>query len=68
MSDLYEDPAAFLADGGYDTIEDWARDSNFEERDGEWHYDDDFQPAGPVDIEGALHGAMEAAYLANEDS
>lgn len=56
--------AAFLADGGYLSVQDWALDSDFRYSDvsGEWYSLDDLGPwSAPVDIYGAIEGAIEAS-------
>jgi len=50
---------------GYKHVEDWAADSDFHERDGEWFRDDPEDVDGlraddPQDIYGAIEGAWEA--------
>jgi hypothetical protein len=55
----HDDPAinAFLAEGNYENIDAWMRDSDFTQRDGMW-----FHAEGhPVDPEGCIEGAMEAS-------
>jgi hypothetical protein len=55
---------AFIEDGGYASVEEWAQDSDFRyvEESGEWYSADDNGPwASPVDIYGAIEGAIEAS-------
>jgi hypothetical protein len=58
------DVAAFLADGGYASADEWMADSDFVQRDGQWFRrpEDGFSDI-PVDPEGAIEGAMESLAL-----
>lgn len=64
----YLDPTiqAFLADGGYDSLDDWMEDSDYvQDDDGYWRYPSDYPDenvAGmEVDPEGTIEGAIEAS-------
>lgn len=72
-SDLTRAQAQFLADDDYASIDEWAEDSDYyyENLSGEWYSHD--APAGwpgppPVDIYGALDGAMESALSERGDT
>jgi hypothetical protein len=59
MDELDPTTVAFLTEGGYVSVEDWALDSDFtlDSTTGEW-----FDDSGNVaDIFGAIEGAMEAS-------
>lgn len=64
---MSSDLQAFLDNGGYATLEDWAADSDFEYHDDTdtWHYrSDDYNyemMPDPIDIEIAAYSAMEAS-------
>ena len=61
---------AFLEDGGYETVEEWAEDSDFyqEPESGDWYVADEYfdrdgrkPEPNPVNIYGAIEGAIEAS-------
>ena len=54
---------AFLAAGGYNSPEDWARDSDYHFADGDWRDEAD----EPVDVLEEIAGAMEAAGVPEHD-
>jgi hypothetical protein len=54
----------FLRAGGYNSLEEWARDSDYTERDGGWVDLD----GNPVDLEECLLGAMDAAGVIESPS
>ena len=65
MVQLAPDPfGAWLADGGYSTVEDWAADSDYVLHGGEWYTEDDTEHAYPLDIEQCAVAAMEASRAA----
>lgn len=47
----------FLDDGGYESVEEWAQDSDYRPTSNGWVDDND----QPVDIYGAIEGAIEAS-------
>lgn len=54
-------PHDWMLSEGYETIEQWAQDSDFEEIEGEWYQREDrptWHGGLPVDIEGALETAF----------
>jgi hypothetical protein len=58
LGDTPKEIAAFLTDGGYESMEAWMRDSDFhEDTEGNWYQDD---TGLETDMEGAIEGAMEA--------
>ena len=59
----------YLHDEGYATVEDWALDSDYFCRDGEWYATglvDTEEDTGPYDLEIQLYWALEAAGYFDE--